>query len=69
MGELKDQLKVTAKMTAKKTKETAKKAKKVIVKSGVKVAGACKKGWSKVKKSIKELKNKNKKTQYLGVGH
>lgn len=62
MADFEEQVKVTAK----KAKVAAKKAKKAIVKSGVKVAGACKKGWAKVKKSIKDLTQKNSKTEYLG---
>lgn len=57
------------KVAAKKAKDTAKKAKKAIVKHSVKVAGACKKGWSKLKKSIKDYKEKNKRTEYLGERH
>lgn len=49
-----------------RVKDTTKKAKKAFVKHGGKVVGACKKGWAKLCKSIKELKNKNKRTEYLG---
>ncbi|KAF1877407.1 hypothetical protein Lal_00016339 [Lupinus albus] len=56
------------KHTAKKAKVVAKKAKKAVVKGGVKVVVACKKGWPKLRKSIKEFKDKkkNKKIVYLG---
>lgn len=65
MAEFQEQVKVTAK----KAKASAKKAKKAIVKGGVKVVGACKKGWAKLRKSIMDLKEKNKRTEYLGDRH
>lgn len=65
MAEFQEQVKASAK----KAKASAKKAKKAIVKGGVKVVGACKKGWAKLRKSIKDLKEKNKRTEYLGDRH
>lgn len=65
MGDFGEKVKVTAK----KAKITAKKAKKSIVKHSVKAAGACKKGWAKLVKSIKDYKEKNKRTEYLGDRH
>lgn len=65
MGDFEDKVKVTAK----KAKAKAKKAKKVIVKQSVKAIGACKKGWAKLKKSIKEYNEKKKRTEYLGDRH
>ena len=65
MGDFEEKVKVTAK----KAKVTAKKAKKAIVKHGKKAAGACKIGWAKLKKSIKEYKDKNKRIEYLGDRH
>jgi len=62
MAEFEEKVKVTAK----KTKAAAKKAKKAIVKGGKKAYVACKKGWAKLKQSIKDHREKNKRIEYLG---
>ncbi|QCE03612.1 hypothetical protein DEO72_LG8g1637 [Vigna unguiculata] len=62
MAEFEEQVKVTAK----KTTAAAKKAKKAIAKGGKKAFGACKKGWAKLKQSIKDHTQKNKRVEYLG---
>ncbi|RZC29643.1 hypothetical protein D0Y65_001290 [Glycine soja] len=61
MAEFEEKVKVQAK----KAKASAKKAKKAIVKHSKKAYGACKKGWAKLRQSIKDLKEKNKRTEYL----
>ena len=65
MAEFEEKVKVQAK----KAKASAKKAKKAIVKHSKNAYGACKIGWAKLRQSFKDLKEKNKRTEYLGNRH
>ncbi|RDX95935.1 hypothetical protein CR513_21471, partial [Mucuna pruriens] len=63
MADFENQVKVTAK----KAKVSAKKAKKAIVKHGKKAIVACKKGWAKLRKTIKDRQERKTRTEYLGL--